>query len=329
MHVLSELKVPRWIGSRIGSEKSLHIFTDASGKAYTATAFLRCSFDGKVCVQLLLAKARVATIKPMTTSRLELVACECGAKMANYLQQTLDMSDIELYCWSDSGNALSWIKRKENWQVFVFNRVKTITQFTNADNWRHIPGNLNPADLPSRGCSNRQLLESRWWEGPEWLKKDKEWWPKSRVCGDEEIIMAEKRRIVISHLVQEIPEKNSIRYFKYFSKFRKVIRMIAWMRRWKNYKRDKKPLGELTLHEETEAEECLWRMVQEESFANSEKMLKQKNAKKDKAGIWRVETKLLQINDTEGFRRPILLPKDHIAVVRLVEKEHLDMSHLH
>ncbi len=321
---LSTLKVPRWVGSKLGSKDSLHIFTDASSKAYTAIAFLRSEIDGDVCVQLLLAKSRVATIKPMTTPRLELVACECGARMANYLQQTIDMAGKELYLWSDSDNALSWIKRKENWQVFVFNRVKTINQLTNANDWRHIPGHLNPADLPSRGCSNRQLVESRWWDGPEWLKRSKEFWPKSAVNGDEKIIMSEKKRVVVSHLVQEI---DSMRFFRRFSNLRKVIRMVAWIKRWKTYKRNQTTRGELTLSEEDEAEKCLWRMVQKESFTNSEKMLAQMNAKMDDLGIWRVETKLLQRNDSEGFRRPILLPKDHPAVVRLVEKEHLNLKH--
>lgn len=87
--------------------------------------------------------------------------------MAHFLQQTIDMSNTELYLWSDSGNALSWIGRKENWQVFVFNRVKTINQLTNSDDWLYIPGHLNPVELPSRGCNVKQLLASKWWEGPD------------------------------------------------------------------------------------------------------------------------------------------------------------------
>lgn len=122
---------------------------------------MRSKNNDEVTVQLLLAKSRLATIKPMATPRLELVACECGAKMANFLQQTIDMTNTELYLSSDSGYALSWIKRKENWQVFVFNRVKTINQLTNSDDWLHIPGHLNPADLPSRGCNVKQLLNSK------------------------------------------------------------------------------------------------------------------------------------------------------------------------
>lgn len=136
--------------------------------------------------------------------------------------------------------------------------------------------------------------------------------------------MSEKKKVVISHIAQEV-ESNT--YLRYFSNLRKVIRMIAWMRRWKTYKRGEQRRKELSLVEEQEAENCLWRMVQQESFGNSKKLSTQLNAEKDEFGLWRVKTKLLLRSDTEGFRRPILLPKEHIAVFRLVQKEHLDMRH--
>lgn len=43
--------------------------------------------------------------------------------------------------------------------------------------------------------------------------------------------------------------------------------------------------------------------------------------------LWRVETKLLKREDTKDFRQPILLPRDHISVKRLIEREHLKMHH--
>ncbi|GFS34197.1 uncharacterized protein NPIL_218581 [Nephila pilipes] len=47
---------------------------------------------------------------------------------------------------------LSWIKKKEPWNTLVGNRVKEIRDLTNIDDWRHVPGEVNPADLATRCC---------------------------------------------------------------------------------------------------------------------------------------------------------------------------------
>ena len=49
---------------------------------------------------------------------------------------------------------------------------------TSPEQWRHIPGTLNPADLPTRGLSVSDLAESDvWMEGPTFLKDDESTWP--------------------------------------------------------------------------------------------------------------------------------------------------------
>ena len=64
------------------------------------------------------------------------------------------------------------------WKQYVANRVKEIRQLTSRDRWRHCPGNLNPADLPSRGLSGDRLLNSKlWWEGPPFLMLSGNEWP--------------------------------------------------------------------------------------------------------------------------------------------------------
>ena len=52
------------------------------------------------------------------------------------------------------------------------NRVNEIRELTSEYEWRHCPGVLNPADLPSRGCSERELAELEiWWCCPHFLKE--------------------------------------------------------------------------------------------------------------------------------------------------------------
>lgn len=237
---LQSLKIPRWVMSPNSRKKSIHVFTDASRGAYSSVAFLRSESDYGIKVELIMSKARVSTIKPISIPKLELIACEMGAKMITNIRDTIDTTDIVTNMWSDSSDALSWIKRNENWQIFVFNRVKKIRELSRPDDWRHIPGSSNPADLPSRGCTAERLLQSRWWEGPIWLRRSEEHWPKSVINCDENVVMGEKKRVVVSHLVQEA---ESQRYFQYFSQFRKVVRMVAWMRRWRTYKRKQQSEG--------------------------------------------------------------------------------------
>lgn len=68
------------------------------------------------------------------------------------------------------------LNRYDEWGTFVGNRVREIVKLTSPENWNHVPGKLNPADLASRGSSPRELMRSRWWEGPQWLKLPQNQW---------------------------------------------------------------------------------------------------------------------------------------------------------
>ena len=60
----------------------------------------------------------------------------------------------------------------------VSHRVKEIRQLTDKTQWYHCPGIFNPADLPSRGISAKELIGSTiWWNGPAFLQLSEEKWP--------------------------------------------------------------------------------------------------------------------------------------------------------
>jgi hypothetical protein len=173
--ILPKVRLPR--NCTGGVKKSdgkfeLHCFCDASKKAYAAVIFLRVETSAGVTVQLLQSKARVAPAKVATIPRLELLSCSVAARLTAFVTKALTLEDVPLHFWTDSSTALSWIRRSDEWGTFVGNRVKEICQLSPAEDWSHIPGIHNPADLPSRGISPKKFLELKWWEGPDWLKLD-------------------------------------------------------------------------------------------------------------------------------------------------------------
>ena len=63
-------------------------------------------------------------------------------------------------------------------QVFLANRAAEILENFSMDQWRHVKGIENPANIGTRGMSIEGLKVSGWLNGPAWLKTDEEKWPK-------------------------------------------------------------------------------------------------------------------------------------------------------
>ena len=158
----------------------VHSFSDASKKAFAAVVYLRSIYsDGHIEIRLVASKTRVAPIKSQTIPRLELLGAVISARLFNSISNSLLIDDdIEKLFWTDCTTTLQWIQNDKPWKQYVRQRVQEIRQLTPRERWRHCPGSENPADLPSRGLSANELINSQvWWEGPEFLKKPKQEWP--------------------------------------------------------------------------------------------------------------------------------------------------------
>ena len=85
---------------------------------------------------------------------------------------------VVLIFWTDSTAVLHCIKKNiKRFPVFVANRLAIIQQNTKLDCWHHVPSNLNPADLASRGIRANSSKMKKWLEGPEFLTKPRTEWP--------------------------------------------------------------------------------------------------------------------------------------------------------
>ena len=183
----------------------LHGFCDASKDAIAAVIYINGLKDDGDCTQeFVLCKTKVTPmLKPgeiHSMPKLELRGCDLlGASMAyvrNSLQNVVCIKTET--CWSDSLDALFWIKdEKRKRKVFIENRVKRIRKNTPVENWRYCPGELNPADLPSRGIGcEKEFLEKMkdWVRGPEFIRRSEKYWPEDKSASQKETDLHVKRQ---------------------------------------------------------------------------------------------------------------------------------------
>ena len=122
----NHFRVNRWLGVRPPLQEYtrvlLHVFTDASSRAYASVAYL-CVADAeeKVTVNLIASKYRRAPPSGETTTRLELLGALLEARFLKSLRKEYKgffKTDAE-FLWRDSSVALAWINQrpKRGWSV--------------------------------------------------------------------------------------------------------------------------------------------------------------------------------------------------------------------
>jgi hypothetical protein len=116
-------------------------------------------------------------LKKVTLPRLELIAALVGARLLNYFCKETGHDVTEATLWLDSTVALGWIHNDpKRWKTFVGNRVTEIQTYTTPTQWKHCPGEDNPADYLSRGVTAEKFKGlQKWWHGPSWLSH---LWPR-------------------------------------------------------------------------------------------------------------------------------------------------------
>ena len=180
---------PRYVKrkGKIAVSTELITFGDAAPQAASAICYLHTEYDdGEHHVQLVFAKSKVAphtkstkekcpeTGKPLRKSlslpRLELLAATLAVRVANFVESLLE-KPVKKTFLSDSSITLYWIHSKDpsRLKTWAKNRVQEILQGSSTENWYHVPGTANSADLATRKEACQTLTKTdveHWFHGP-------------------------------------------------------------------------------------------------------------------------------------------------------------------
>ena len=158
----------------------LHEFSDASERAFAGVVYVRTVYEnGVIRERVVAAKSRVSLMKQQTIPRLELLVANILAQLTKCVFKATKLGELHRIHWTDSSAVLCWIRNEKCWKQYVSQRVKEIRDLTDKESWKHCPGVMNPADLPSRGVSVDELVSnSLWWNGPPFLQRPEEEWPE-------------------------------------------------------------------------------------------------------------------------------------------------------
>ena len=293
------ISVPRCIFNECQGEPlrvQLHGFADASKRAYCAMIFIVVKTSMHTYVRLLSAKTRVAPLKLLTIPRLELMSARILANLMNTVLEALgqQVKIEQVKYWLDSKTELFWIQNHGELKQFVRHRVDEILNRTRKEDWGHVPGVENPADLGSRGVSANHLKNSRlWWEGPNWLKEHESKWPKSFLLENSSEVEDERKGTNVMLTVQKERKgvSNVIQIGRYGSLLR-LLRVTALVIRFIKNLKEKKAKRDINIgrHEVGEIE-------------NAEKVLIKdvQETLRERADFERVSRQLGIVNDESGL----------------------------
>lgn len=343
LHVIEQIRIPRWIRTEADPQSiQIHCFSDASNHAYAAATYVRViDSHGRITTNLLTSKTKVAPLKTLSLPRLELNGAVLASKLLKSVQTAMKFTDSQSFAWTDSTIVLAWLKgHPTRWKTFIANRVVQAHSNINADSWRHIKSEDNPADVPSRGVNPVELLEHElWWHGPKWLRKPESQWPISTPVLDSSL---ESKRIVnvatasiqLGDLLDDC------------STYRRLIRITAYCLRFVDNIRPVNPKfrsDSLAVLELRRALVFWVKKVQYVAFRSEIGRLSTSDS--DQHGL-KVDSKILNLNpfvDGEGVLRvggrlaatdlpydtkhPIILPKDCRLTRLIIEDVHLRTLH--
>lgn len=317
----------------------MHIFSDASSKAYAAAIYWRFTrSDGCVLVCFVASKSRVSPLRPISIPRLELQGALLAARLATTVQREhKDLQATKRFFWTDSSTVLQWIRSDpRDYKPYVAHRLGEIDELTKSNEWRHVPTALNVADVATREDSPPLVYSSDWFQGPSFLYRTEEQWPRDlkRTKSLEEATCEEKSVHMVVHYSSDLPLPSEDRISSWTTLVRATSRVLLFVRRCQ------RKICNLDVVLMKEAEDLLIRKSQSDSFPSELTYLKQNkqlptNSRLlqvtpylDEAGILRVSGRIDKVVGVEyPTCRPVILDGRHRITRLLVEHYHRQAFH--
>ncbi|XP_064647104.1 uncharacterized protein LOC135499961 [Lineus longissimus] len=340
LHNLSNLKIQRcYKPSEFGTFKSaeLHHFSDASLTGYGQCSYLRqVDMQGQVYCSLVMAKARVAPLKPVTIPRLELQAAVVSVKICALLNHELANSGLKNIFWTDSKVVLGYIKNEaRRFHIFVANRIQRIHESSSPDQWRYVSTNENPADFASRGLKANELTTSNWFQGPPFLWKEEipaeSTSPLLITSDDPEV---KRVQVMATGAIEKTALLDKFTKYSDWSRLQSAVSILL-----KRCAR-KSPEAEIKPQQARDrATRTIMRMVQRDSFREDIEDIEQDGRLKkgsklsnldpflDKEGLLRVGGRMRRSSCPQEIKHPLILPKKSHVTLLIIRDSHDKIAH--
>ena len=320
-------------------------FCDASNKAYAAVIYLIIETDGGNLSRFVVSKTRVSPVRQQTIPRLELLSALILARLMQATQEALSgtLSLKEPILYTDSRVALYWIcGMHKEWKQFVQNRVNEIRKLTPLSRWRHCPGRVNPADLPSRGMSPMELSSSPLWLcGPHWMPATTTESPEELQPQDMPAECAVEMKVIIRRQLHTLIASNQptglgeMIKCENFSTLTRLLRVTSRVVQFIQILKAKLgPRVEGTDNDYPQPDivdaQKRWvaasqvKLLEHPSFSTWKKQFR---LFLDPDGIWRCGGRLVNSELPYSTKHPILLSKDHPLTTLIVRQAHEKLQH--
>ncbi|XP_053686561.1 uncharacterized protein LOC128736105 [Sabethes cyaneus] len=346
LNMVESVAVPRCYRTTTSSslktnEVQLHIFVDASEDGYAAVAYFRYEEGGVIECAFVTAKTRVAPLKYVSVPRLELQAAVIGTRLASYIEESHRVSVRKRFFWTDSRDVLCWLRSDHRrYSKFVAPKVGEILEKTELTEWFWVPTKLNVADEGTKWQKTPDLSPlSRWFRGPDFLRQQRSAWPAQPL--DHGSTTNEMKLSINVHVARD-----TLIDFSKFSKWRKLVRTIAWVLRFPRnirakHQHSQPTIGILQQMELFEAENFIYRQAQLEEFSEEMSLLhsgasipKDSSIYKlspflDENGVLRMSGRTIGCEFIEPTNaHTILLPRKHPVTTCVVKSVHEQYHHL-